>query len=97
MLKNNIYIGSIKDSDNVWHPVISSPDEDYCHRYCQRLSGDELDPELVSDQFYTTIYTVELLPFVLPEDQNAGEGWTDLETGEWVETDEDEIFQEEYI
>lgn len=93
MVKNELWIGSIKDSDNVWHPVIASPDEDYCHRYCERLTGDYVDPELSGDQFYTNQYTVELIPIVISEETLDEDEWNNF--NEWTNVNDDEIFREE--
>jgi hypothetical protein len=92
-LKNQLWIGSIKDSSNVWHPVIASPDEDLCHRYCQRQTGDEVDPEIPEDGFWTSTYSVELLPIVLSDATLEDEEW--LEKDNWEEVDEDADLAEE--
>lgn len=93
MVRNTLWIGSVKDSDNIWHAVITSPDEDYCHRYCERLTGDYVDPEITNDQFYTNVYTVEMIPIVVSDETLEEEEWTDFST--WPETTENEVFSEE--
>ncbi len=88
-LKNQLWIGSIKDMSNVWHPVVASPDEDYCHTYCQRVI-----PETEHDDyFWSQTYTVELLPIVITEAYMEEEEWFDK--GNWEEFNEDDTLYEE--
>ena len=71
MLRNQLYLGSVKDLDGGWHGVICSPNEDIVHSYCEALAGDTLvnDDDQEEEKFWSNHYTVEMLPIVIPEDE----------------------------
>lgn len=80
MLKNAIYVGSIKDTDGIWHPVITSPSEDMVSDYMEKMIS-VIDPE--DDEvsvFWTKDYTVELLTLIKDDipgdyDMDDEENW----------------------
>lgn len=78
--KNQIYVGSIKDSNNVWHPVVSSPSEEWVWAFLQeKTAGLPGEPEELDDSgFWTKTYTVEMVDFLMPE----GDDYED-EMDEW--------------
>ena len=80
MKKNQLYVGSIKDSNNVWHPVLCSPCESFVYAYLDnRVAGNDGEPEEPDESgFYTRTYTVELIDIVVPEDEEYEE-----EAEEW--------------
>jgi|WetSurSiteA1Bulk_404760.scaffolds.fasta_scaffold327476_1 hypothetical protein len=83
VLKNSIYVGSIKDVDGIWHPVISSPDEDFVQLYCTRIAERE------NNGFFTDVYTVEIVPYIIPSGDLLDEWGVSFE-----EIEDEELFSE---
>jgi hypothetical protein len=91
MLKNDIYIGSVKDTDDVWHPVVSSPSEDIVANYIERLISaiDTEDGEEGKNNFWSDDYTIELLPMIMEDILEVEEEWNNqwesysLEDEDW--------------
>jgi hypothetical protein len=84
--KNTVYVGNIKDTDGIWHPVITSPDEDFVQTYCATVTERE------NGGFFSDIYTVEMIPFILT-DEFLEDGYSSTEwDASFEEIEDEELF-----
>jgi len=94
MFRNSVFLGSVMDSDRVWHAVICSPHEDTVHKYCELIAGDKVadDDDIDRSAFWSSKYTVDLVPILVPEDDYPEEeDWDTWDT----DNIEDMVFNEQ--
>ena len=93
MYRNELYVGSIRDNDDIWHPVVVSPDEDFVQRCCQGIIDN-------NKNFYMDEYTIELIPVVIKDEEME---WITIENRDtdsffndnnWIKDDESSIYED---
>ena len=62
MIRNDIYVGSVKDTDGIWHPVVSSFNEDIIVDFIENSI------DFSNEGFWTEEYTIELIPIIMNEE-----------------------------